>query len=211
MGQLGDLEAFLHETGDLGAVSNEAPIDPIAAQAQQVYIDRPWRQIDVTAYIGVAEWLVSKPFDIAAARFAKNDEEKFLIALDDEDKQGLRPLLTEAVQKCVHDLKANFLQNPYAGLGVGLAALVTAKSASLKIQRMRSAKHPSQSSPNQSQQPNPSQSQRSQARDGAIPIRQGSPMENGRMGEFAGASSSAAYPEAGKQSFYVDEFGDAAG
>jgi hypothetical protein len=211
MGQLGDLDAFLRETSDVGAVSTDAPIaDPVAAQAQQLYSDRPWKLIDVTAYIGLAEWLVAKPFEIAANRLAKDEAEKALIALDDEDKQGINPLVTEALQKCLFDLKASYLQNPYLGLLVGLAALGTAKSASLKVQRMRSSKHPSQSSPNLNREPRP-QAQPQQSTGGAIPIRPDSSTANGRMAESEAGPSSSVSQGAGRQSFYVDEFGDAAG
>jgi hypothetical protein len=210
MGMLGDLDSFLQETSDLGAPSEEPTGGPSVCPQQELFLDRPWKQIDVTAYIGVAEWLVAKPFDIAANRFAKSEEEKSLIVLDDDDKESIRPLLTEALQKCIHDLKANFLQNPYAGLAVGLAALGTAKSASLKVQRMRSAKHPSHQSPNLDQQPR-SQPKAQQQDRGVTPIRQDSSMESGRTEEYVGGSSSAVSQGVGRQSFYVDELGDAAG
>jgi hypothetical protein len=136
------LEDFLSRTASHGDYIGEdappvAPPTPIPGM-QPGDPMRPWRDLDVSSYVPLAEWLIAKPFDIAAVRFGKNEDERDLLRLDEEDREVLRPAVTEATQKCLYDLKLSaLLKNPYVALGGALAIATAAKVTAIQLLRKR--------------------------------------------------------------------------
>lgn len=136
------VEEFLSRTASRGGsigddVPPAQPPPPIAGVPAMDPM-RPWRDLDVSSYIPLAEWLIAKPFDIAAERFGKNADEKDLLKLDETDRDVLRPALTEATQKCLYDLKLSaLLKNPYIALAGALAIATGAKVTAIQLLRKR--------------------------------------------------------------------------
>lgn len=175
----------------------------------------PWRDIDVKLYVPLVEWAISKPFDMAAARFGRTDAERDLLKLDKGDRETIRPALKEVTQKCLYDLGAQWIANPYVAALLSIATLTAAKVAAVSVLRRNEEKSAStQNAPTPGAVFRPFQPQRQHPSPSVVPFppntQRDSSTMSGRAEASGDASLSAASPEAENLSYSLDELGDAA-
>jgi hypothetical protein len=164
------------------------PIDPL----------KPWRSIDVTAYVPMVKWLLKKGFDIPAKKYDP------LWELEDFELESIEAPLTEAVQKCLYDLRlSKIADNPYVALTVGLGGLTMVKFMAIRLAaELRAQEKAAQQIPGAAQPMEPSNLT-------VMPV--ASSMESGRMRASGGASSFAGSPTVANPHSFVNGFdeGDA--
>lgn len=130
---------------------------------------KPWRDIEVDAYMPLAIMAYKKPFAIAAVKM-----EEPTMALDEEEIECLRSPLKEALQRGIYDLKLGSLAgNPYLALALASATIAGVKWGAVQARRIMDQEEEKRKaalhghlplSPDQLQQP-PSPSPRRTRRD----------------------------------------------
>lgn len=128
-----ELSDFLNGTSHIPGIIGDAPPAPTPIPGIINPIDpmKPWRSIEVGPYVFGLRWLIKRAFAYAGEKFDP------LWEADDEELDSLNPTMTEALQKCLYDLRlSRFADNPYFALLASITTLVGVKYGSIRLKKM---------------------------------------------------------------------------